>query len=371
MVKLLSVVGARPNFMKVGPLHRAFQKYTGSIEHVILHTGQHYDERMSKIFFEDLELPQPDIYLGVGSGSHAEQTAKIMTAFEAALQEQRPDCVIVVGDVNSTLACSVTSSKLGIPVVHVEAGLRSNDRGMPEEINRLVTDVLSDHLFVSEPSGLENLRREGVPDEKVHFVGNVMIDSLIHFKAKAESSTIRTDIGVGDSPYVLITLHRPSNVDSRENLGKILDIFKGLPQEYKLVFPVHPRTKDRLKTFGLWDDFANLPNIILGEPTGYLDFLHLMMNSALLLTDSGGIQEETTYLQIPCLTLRENTERPVTITEGTNRLLSLNPAEVIRAAEDALSGNTKKGRIPELWDGHAAERIAAIMNTLFTTGGTK
>jgi UDP-N-acetylglucosamine 2-epimerase (non-hydrolysing) len=361
MKRFISVVGARPNFMKIAPLHRAFQKYSDTVQNLIVHTGQHYDERMSKVFFSDLELPHPDFYLGVGSGSHAQQTAKVMTAFETTLLEQKPDLVIVVGDVNSTLACSVTSSKLGIPVAHVEAGLRSFDRGMPEEINRMVTDVLADHLFVSEVSGLVNLKNEGVDDSKVHFVGNVMIDSLIHYREKASHSSIFTDLGLKKNAYTLVTLHRPSNVDDKDNLEKILTIFEGICHNTTLVFPIHPRTRDRIAAFGLQERFDAIPNLIAAEPIGYYDFLALMDNSSLIVTDSGGIQEESTYLQVPCLTLRENTERPSTIEIGTNELMGLAVEPVIARGLEILGGNLKKGGIPEKWDGKTAERIAEIL----------
>ena len=364
----LSVVGARPNFMKVAPLHRALQQYTGSIQHRILHTGQHYDEKMSKVFFDDLELPAPDIYLGVGSGSHAEQTATVMIGFEKVLRDMQPDLVIVVGDVNSTLACSITASKLGIPVAHVEAGLRSFDRDMPEEINRLVTDVLSDYLFVTEQAGLDNLAREGVPPEKVFFVGHVMIDSLAHYLDKARKSDSLARFGLEKRAYTLVTLHRPSNVDLADNLRKILRIFEELNSETRILFPVHPRTRHRLQETGLAGAFAALEGLTLCDPIGYLDFLALMDSAALVLTDSGGIQEETTFLQIPCITLRENTERPVTVAVGTNVLLGLNVDAVVKASREALHGRHKRGAIPELWDGHAADRIIDILARKFTAG---
>jgi UDP-N-acetylglucosamine 2-epimerase (non-hydrolysing) len=357
----LSVVGARPNFMKVAPLHRAFAAYPDRIRHLILHTGQHYDERMSKVFFEELELPQPDVYLGVGSGSHAEQTARVMMAFESAILDLRPDLVIVVGDVNSTLACSVTAAKCGIPVAHVEAGLRSFDRGMPEEINRLVTDTLSDYLFVTERSGLENLRREGVDDAKVHFVGHVMIDSLVRYREKARASRLLSDLALAPSSYILVTLHRPSNVDDKDNLALILSLFESLGTDARILFPVHPRTRARMAEFGLRERFESLEHVLLTDPIGYMDFLHAMENAALVLTDSGGIQEETTYLGVPCITVRTNTERPVTVDVGTNQLLGLDAPRILEKAREALGGHPKRGMIPELWDGRAAERIAEIL----------
>lgn len=365
MLKFLSVVGARPNFMKVAPLHRAFQSYTDQVRHMICHTGQHYDEKMSKIFFEDLELPQPDIYLGVGSGSHAEQTARVMVEFEKVLLAERPDLVIVVGDVNSTLACSVTASKLHIPVAHVEAGLRSFDRDMPEEINRLVTDVIADYLFVTEKAGLENLRHEGIPDEKVFFTGHVMIDSLAHYRAKAAMSDALARFDVLPKAFTLVTLHRPSNVDVKENLEKILSLFESLQDETRFIFPVHPRTRARIAEFGLEERFAAIGTLTLCDPIGYLDFLKLMDNAALILTDSGGIQEESTWLGIPCITLRENTERPITAEIGTNEVVGLNIPLAVEKSRAALNGSAKHGNIPELWDGRAAERIVGILMEKF------
>lgn len=365
MLTFLSVVGARPNFMKVAPLHRALLPYADRVRHLICHTGQHYDEKMSKIFFDDLELPQPDIYLGVGSGSHAEQTARVMMAFEQVLLEHKPDLVIVVGDVNSTLACSVTAAKLHVPVAHVEAGLRSFDRDMPEEINRLVTDVLSDYLFVTEDAGLRNLRNEGIPDEKVHFVGHVMIDSLAHYRGKAAQSAVLEQFDLSARGYTLVTLHRPSNVDTREHLELILGIFEELQTETRFLFPVHPRTRARIAEFGLEERVRAIDTLTLCDPIGYLDFLKLMDNAALILTDSGGIQEESTWLQVPCITLRENTERPVTADVGTNEIVGLNAALAVEKSRAALNGKGKRGNIPVLWDGNAAQRIVNILLTKF------
>jgi UDP-N-acetylglucosamine 2-epimerase (non-hydrolysing) len=361
MLKFISVVGARPNFMKVAPLHRAFQAHTDKVQHMICHTGQHYDEKMSKIFFEDLELPEPDIYLGIGSGSHAEQTARVMVEFERVLLEHEPDLVIVVGDVNSTLACSVTASKLHIPVAHVEAGLRSFDRDMPEEINRLVTDVIADHLFVTERAGMENLKHEGIPDEKVHFTGHVMIDSLAYYREKATLSGALEQFDLLPKAYTLVTLHRPSNVDVKENLEKILTLFETLQAETKFLFPVHPRTRSRIAEFGLEKRFKAISSLKLCDPIGYLDFLKLMDNAALILTDSGGIQEESTWLQIPCITLRESTERPITAEIGTNEVVGLNIPLAVEKSRSALNGNARRGTIPDLWDGKAAERIVKVL----------
>ncbi len=345
--------------MKVAPIHRAFQKYSDKIQHLICHTGQHYDEKMSKVFFDDLELPKPDFYLGVGSGSHAEQTAKVMMEFEKVLLAEKPDMILVVGDVNSTIACSLTAAKLHIKVVHVEAGLRSFDRKMPEEVNRVLTDAISDYLFVTEKSGLENLKHEGVDDSKVFFVGNVMIDSLAYYLDKTNGRTILSDFGLTPQNYLLVTLHRPSNVDSKEQLTKLIGMLERLSEKRKVIFPIHPRTRKNLSDYNLLND--NNDNLILTDPIGYIDFLTLTKNAELILTDSGGIQEESTYLGVQCITLRTSTERPITVEVGTNQLLGndLNKAE--QTALDILSGKKKEGKIPELWDGKAAERIAAIL----------
>lgn len=360
MIKIMNVVGARPNFMKIGPIVRAMKKYN-NLQNILVHTGQHYDERMSKLFFNDLQMPQPDIYLDVGSASHAVQTARIMVEFEQVLLQEKPDLVVVVGDVNSTVACSLVAVKLGIKVAHVEAGLRSFDRNMPEEINRLLTDAISDFLFVTEQSGLDNLKREGVPDEKVHFVGHVMIDSLIHFSEKAEESAIMDELNLDHQDYALITLHRPSNVDSKENFLNLLDAFQEIEKNIKIIFPIHPRSRKMIDSFGLHDKISAMKNLKLMEPLGYLDFMKLMHHAKLLLTDSGGIQEETTYLGIPCITMRENTERPVTVDIGTNILVGSDTELIKMEAKNILDGNGKKGQIPQLWDGKAAERIVEIL----------
>ena len=361
MKKIINVVGARPNFMKIGPIQRAMNARSNEFDPVLVHTGQHYDEKMSKLFFDDLQLPKPDVYLGVGSGTHAQQTAKIMIDFEKVCLEQKPDMVLVVGDVNSTVACSLVAAKLHIPVVHVEAGLRSFDRKMPEEINRLVTDALSDLLFVTEKSGIENLRNEGVDPQKVHFVGNVMIDSLAFFMEKARESKILEELNLQPREYALVTLHRPSNVDDPENFAKILTAFEEIQQHIQIVFPIHPRTRKNLETLGLNGRIEKMKNLKLLPPIGYLDFANLTQNCRFVMTDSGGIQEETTYLGIPCMTLRENTERPVTIEVGTNELVGPNTEEILKYAHQILEGKWKKGAIPELWDGHAAERIVDVL----------
>jgi UDP-N-acetylglucosamine 2-epimerase (non-hydrolysing) len=361
MKRILNVVGARPNFMKIAPIQRLMKNQSNSFDPVLVHTGQHYDERMSKLFFEDLQLPEPDIYLGVGSGTHAEQTAKIMVEFEKICIEYKPDLVLVVGDVNSTAACSIVASKQWIPVAHVEAGLRSFDRKMPEEINRVVTDALSEYLFITENSGIENLAKEGVNPAKVHFVGNVMIDSLVFFLEKARESKILDQLQLGSGNYALVTLHRPSNVDDKDNFLKIISAFKEIQQHLPIVFPIHPRTKKNISNFGLESEVSKLANLKLIEPIGYLDFMQLMQNCGFVMTDSGGIQEETTYLGIPCLTLRENTERPVTAEIGTNEVVGTDTEKIIRLSNQIISGNWKKGQVPELWDGHAADRIVQVL----------
>ncbi len=368
MKTVVSVVGARPNFMKVAPLHRALSPYAEAIRHRIVHTGQHYDELMSKVFFDDLELPQPDFYLGVGSGTHAQQTARIMVEFEKVLEQQRPDLVVVVGDVNSTVACSLVSVKMGIPVAHVEAGLRSFDRSMPEEYNRKLTDAMAAYLFVSEPSGVENLKREGVDEKSIFHVGNIMIDSLIRYREKANRSTILQQLRLEPQRYTLVTLHRPSNVDAREGLETILAVFERLAERTTLVFPMHPRTKKMLNEYGMAERASAIRNLNILEPLGYLDFLHLLERAQLVLTDSGGIQEETTFLGVPCLTLRENTERPITVEIGTNQLCGLNADLIVQKSVEVYEGRAKRGRVPALWDGKTAERIANILYLQLTHG---
>ncbi len=361
--KIISVVGARPNFMKVAPLHKSLKRYSGIVKHYICHTGQHYDEGMSKIFFSNLELPKPDFYLGAGSASHAVQTAKIMIEFEKVLIDIKPDLVIVAGDVNSTIACALTAVKLGIKVAHIEAGLRSFDRSMPEEINRILTDAISDYLFVTEKSGLINLRNEGISGKKIFFTGNTMIDSLVNYLPKTAQSNIFKNLRVDKKNYILVTLHRPSNVDDEKNLKMIMKMFNQMSKKIPVVFPVHPRTRRKLKNIIVND------KVILTPPLGYIDFLALMKDSSLVITDSGGIQEETTYLKIPCITLRKNTERPVTVEAGTNHLISDNGEsmnsylkKIQLLAGKILDGKSiKKGSIPEKWDGKASDRIASVI----------
>ncbi|OGU11994.1 MAG: UDP-N-acetylglucosamine 2-epimerase [Ignavibacteria bacterium GWB2_35_12] len=347
--------------MKVAPLHRAFQKYNDSIEHLIVHTGQHYDFSMSDAFFKDLEMPQPSYFLGVGSGTHAEQTAKIMVEFEKVCKELKPDLVIVVGDVNSTIACSITAVKIGIKVAHIEAGLRSFDRTMPEEINRIVTDSICNYCFVTEQSGVDNLIKEGFNKNRIFFVGNTMIDSLIYDLDKAVNSDIRNKLDLIPKEYVLVTLHRPTNVDEPERLDEFLRIFKHLSQFRKIIFPVHPRTRKNLKYFSLEKKVEEISELVLLEPLGYIDFLSLMLDADFILTDSGGIQEESTYLKIPCLTLRTTTERPVTIELGTNILVQPDENIILNAINYIIDKPRKVGTVPELWDGKAAGRIAEII----------
>ncbi|QJW91168.1 UDP-N-acetylglucosamine 2-epimerase (non-hydrolyzing) [Spirosoma taeanense] len=360
-MKILNIVGARPNFMKVAPLHRAFLAYP-DIDSKIVHTGQHYDARMSDVFFNQLELPQPDYYLGVGGGTHTQQTAEIMLKFEEVMTAEQPDWVLVVGDVTSTIACALVAVRMGVRVAHVEAGLRSGDRRMPEEINRILTDNLSDLLFVTEQAGLDNLRREGVANEKVQFVGNVMIDSLVHYRRKANELDTIGALGQTPGAYVVVTMHRPANVDAEAGLRSIVQIVENTAPLKTVLFPVHPRTRANLTRFGLMDRLLAIPNVQLLEPQGYLEFLNLMEHAAIVITDSGGIQEETTYLQVPCLTFRDSTERPVTVTLGTNQLLAdLNAETVRQKVGEILAGQAKPGVVPPLWDGQAAGRIAGIL----------
>lgn len=359
-LKICNVVGARPNFMKIAPIIDEMRKHT-EITASLVHTGQHYDEKMSKLFFQDLGLPKPDVYLGVGSGGHGEQTGKIMIEFEKIVAANKPDIVVVVGDVNSTIACGLVAVKMGVKLVHVEAGLRSFDRTMPEEINRILTDQISDYLFLTERDAKENLLREGVAEEKIHFVGNVMIDSLMKHREHAERSPILGELKLEAGRYGLITLHRPSNVDVKENLDNILQALFQIQRDLPLVFPVHPRTRKQMKLFGFDDKLAHAPNLMLTDPLGYLDFLKLMAHARLVITDSGGIQEETTVLGVPCITVRENTERPITVTEGTNVLIGMSRERILEESYKILAGNGKQGRKPELWDGRAAERIVKIL----------
>ncbi len=404
-IKVILVVGARPNFMKAAPILEEMKRYR-ALEPVLLHTGQHYDTNMSDNFFRDLDMPKPDIFLGVGSGTHAEQTADIMIKFEKILLKEAPDLVIVVGDVNSTLACALAASKINYNydagngrrsdiwsltsgpccerplIAHVEAGLRSFDRSMPEEINRILTDHISDLLFVSEPSGLKNLKEEGIPDDKVYFVGNVMIDTLLKYKTKAEGLGVAHRILKADVPYAVLTLHRPSNVDNREKLSAVAAGLKEISKDLSIIFPSHPRTRRQIEVFSCGKYFVDQTNeespirnngIYLVNPLGFLECLNLNMNARFVLTDSGGIQEETTVLGVPCLTLRDTTERPLTITEGTNRLVNVgNLVSEIKAILDLYRSHSVNStysphsympkKVPEFWDGKAAERIVKVLS---------
>jgi len=362
---VICIVGARPNFMKMAPILRAFAAHVPAIPTLLVHTGQHYDKDMNDRLFEDLRLPHPDINLEVGSGSHAVQTAEVMRRFEPVIDTYRPSCVLVVGDVNSTLACTLVAVKKGIPVVHVEAGLRSYDRAMPEEINRVLTDQIADLLYTTERSAENNLIREGIAPERIRFVGNVMIDSLLHNRefARAPTDTVAAngrdpELLTSDAGYGVVTLHRPSNVDDPETLTSLLGVLRELAQQLPLVFALHPRTRANIERFGLGPLIDN-PQLILLPPQGYLEMLGLMAGARIVLTDSGGLQEETTALGIPCLTMRDNTERPITVEQGTNTMVGRNTTAIRQQADVILAGRGKQGRLPELWDGHAAERIAA------------
>jgi UDP-N-acetylglucosamine 2-epimerase (non-hydrolysing) len=359
-LKIINIVGARPNLPKIAPLIREMRHHR-EIQSILVHTGQHYDEALSAIFFRQMGIPTPDINLEVGSGSHASQTAEVLKRIEPVLIGQKPDIVVVVGDVNSTLAVSLAASKLGIPIAHVEAGLRSFDRSMPEEINRIVTDALAEYLFVTEEDAIEHLLKEGRPRSSIHFVGNIMIDSLYQFLPAAGQSSIGRDLGLtrgeGWRRFAVLTLHRPSNVDAMDKLSDVLAAVAAIAEQVPVIFPVHPRTRERLMQSGL----THHQHLRMIQPLGYLDFLCLLSKAALVLTDSGGIQEETTALGVPCLTLRENTERPITVSKGTNLLVGTDPIKIEAAARDILAGNIRDGRIPPLWDGKTAERIVEVL----------
>lgn len=384
-IRIMSIVGARPNFMKVASIARAVEEHNASqripsIDHLIVHTGQHYDDQMSEVFFDELGLPKPRINLNVGSASHAVQTAEIMTRFEPVLLEHQPDVIVLVGDVNSTVACALVASKIEYPpqgsrptghasrrrplIAHVEAGLRSFDRDMPEEINRILTDALSDLLFITERDAGINLEREGVLQGKIHFVGNAMIDTLIANLEKATQrrpdtlSEYRSHVNGG---YALVTLHRPSNVDVPQHLSALMSCLKEISGRIPIIFPIHPRTRSNLERFGMHQEVSEDSRIIFIQPLGYLEFLGLLKSATLVLTDSGGIQEETTFLKIPCITLRDNTERPVTVSLGTNYLAGADPDKIVETAFTVLDGKGKKGKIPPLWDGKAGQRIVQIL----------
>jgi UDP-N-acetylglucosamine 2-epimerase (non-hydrolysing) len=375
MKKIFLVGGARPNFMKIAPLWEEFKKYK-HFDVSIIHTGQHYDFKMSQVFFQDLKLPKPNIYLGVGSGTHAEQTANTMIGFEKLLYKEPPDIVIVVGDVNSTLACAISTIKFRCSsnsptrplIAHIEAGLRSFDRTMPEEINRILTDTISDLLFTTSLDATENLKKEGISENKIHFTGNIMIDNLLTYKKLAKSSKISGKFGL--KKYAILTLHRPNNVDDRNNFTKIIKTLKEITQTIPIIYPAHPRAKKNIDKFGLSACFNRLTGsktkknngLYIIDPLGYMDFLSLELNAKFILTDSGGIQEESTVLGVPCLTLRDNTERPITVTQGTNTIVGTKKESILKAVYKIMNGKTKKGEIPELWDGKTAQRIVKILN---------
>ena len=378
-MKAILVCGARPNFMKIAPLLRAIDKHNAAsqgntIEPALVHTGQHYDYEMSQAFFQDLELPKPDIYLGVGSGTHAEQTGKVMIELEKVLLSEKPDLVVVVGDVNSTLAAAIAAVKLNTSVAHVEAGLRSYDRAMPEEINRLLTDQISDYLFTPSPDANENLKKEGVPKEKIFLVGNVMVDSLLFNKDKADQSTILSRLKLAEKGYALLTLHRPANVDEKHSLTNIMGAITEISGRIPVVFPAHPRTQKKLREFGVNVPATVITNLdeldrhsrfnerlLIIPPLGYLDFLKLEMYARLVMTDSGGIQEETTVLSVPCLTLRDTTERPITITQGTNTIVGSNRGKIVQEVSRVLACESQSLPQIDLWDGMTARRIVAVL----------
>ncbi len=359
MLKVIIVAGARPNFMKVAPIVAAMKRRSDEFFPILIHTGQHYDAAMSDAFFRDLEIPEPDVDLGVGSASHAVQTAGVIQAFEPYVLSEKPDWVVVVGDVNSTVACALVCAKLGVKVAHVEAGLRSRDRTMPEEINRLLTDQMAELLLTPSADADENLRAEGIPPERIRFVGNVMIDSLITNLERAKKSTALADLGLENRDYAVLTLHRPSNVDEKFALDRILDALEQIARRLPIVFPAHPRTRKMIDELGLTERVERIKGLVLTDPAGYLDFLQLLSGARLVLTDSGGIQEETTVLGIPCITLRENTERPITVEMGTNKIAGTETSKIIQAANEALDHPPDKNarRIPPLWDGQTADRI--------------
>lgn len=366
--EVVFVAGARPNFMKVGPMLRAAEAARAPFTRLLVHTGQHYDEAMSKVFFDELGIPEPDAHLNVGSGSHGAQTARVLEGFERWLMSRAtlPRGVVVVGDVNSTMACTIAAAKLGVAVAHVEAGLRSFDRAMPEEINRMVTDSIADLLLPSEPAGVANLAREGVDPSRVVFVGNTMIDTVAQQLPAARALGVPASLGLAARDYVLVTLHRPSNVDDRERLGALVDLLSRVASSCAVVFPAHPRTRARLASFGLLDRLAGNPRIRLLDPLAYRQNIGLMADARFVLTDSGGIQEETTYLKVPCLTLRANTERPVTVEQGTNTLVGDDLVKAESLVNEILHGRYKAGMAVDGWDGHASERIIEVLTERWT-----
>lgn len=359
-LKIINVVGARPNFIKIAPIIAEYRAYP-DIKPILVHTGQHYDEKMSDLFFRQIGIPEPNINLEVGSASHAVQTAEIMKSFEPVVLQNKPDAVLVVGDVNSTISCGLVAAKLGIKLIHVEAGLRSFDRSMPEEINRILTDSISNLLFCTEQSGVDNLLKENISGEKIFLVGNVMIDTLIGNLRKAEESRILDQLNLDSESFALLTLHRPSNVDNMDIFSRILDALEIIQKDIPVIFPVHPRTRSNLHSTPLGKRIDAMAGLHLLEPLGYIDFLKLIASAKIVLTDSGGIQEETTFLKIPCLTLRENTERPVTTEIGSNRIVGTDTQTIIAAYRQALNGGSENAQVPPLWDGHTAERIVKVI----------
>ena len=359
MLKVINVAGARPNFMKVAPIVAAMKRRSGEFQSVLVHTGQHYDARMSEAFFRDLGMPEPDVDLGVGSASHAVQTAGVIQAFEPYVINEKPDWVVVVGDVNSTVACALVCAKLGVKVAHVEAGLRSRDRTMPEEINRILTDQIAELLLTPSPDANENLRAEGIPEERIRFVGNIMIDSLFANLERSQNSQVLSQLNLRPRGYAALTLHRPSNVDEKGAFARILDALEEISGRVPIIFPAHPRTRRMIDELGLTERTERIKNLVLIDPLGYLDFLNLVSKAKLVLTDSGGIQEETTVLGIPCITLRENTERPITVEMGTNTVAGTDTGRIVAVANRALDNppDQLNLRVPPLWDGKTADRI--------------
>ncbi len=360
-LKVVIVVGARPNFIKVSPLIRAMKARGDIFEPILLHTGQHYDNLMSDVFFKDLDLPKPHFFLGVGSGTHIQQIVKSMLALEETLVKIKADLVIVVGDVNSTLAGALAAKKLSIPLAHIEAGLRSFDETMPEEINRILTDRMADYLFITEDSANKNLAKEGIELKKIYFVGNTMIDSLHYYMPQISKSLILNKLALDKNNYVVLTMHRPSNVDNKEHFSNIFKALCFIQKNIPIIFPVHPRTRKQMEEMGFEKKFEKLKNLILIEPLGYIDFMKLVKESKMVLTDSGGLQEETTFLGILCLTLRENTERPITVEIGTNIITGSNIEKIIEEVQNILDGKVKQGKVPKYWDGKAAQRIVKIL----------
>ena len=361
VIKVILVVGTRPNYMKAAPIFNEIKKYAKNFQISLVHTGQHYDFAMCEIFFRDLKLPKPDVYLNVGSGTHAEQTGKILIRFENILKKEKPDLVIVVGDVNSTLACALTAKKLNIKIAHIEAGLRSFNMSMPEEVNRVLTDHISDYLFVTERSAVLNLKNEGIDNDKIYFVGDIMIDSLLMCMRKIKKVDTYKKYNLSSNNFAVLTLHRPSNVDSRKNFENIIEALMHIQKKIKVIFPIHPRTNKKMQKFNLKKKIKHMSNVITTRPLGYIDFMNLVLNCKFILTDSGSIQSESTYLDIPCITIREETERPATVLDGTNRIAGREKKEIIKLSEKALKDGWKKKKTLKYYDGKTAKRIVKIL----------